>query len=402
MRCSVQDILIPQNQARYSLAAFWSNLQKTLLFLAGAVLSTEELQKNPPKGITSKCLEFLCNASPGGIHNLLQWITSRTKPEKDNAILSYLKYEQKESAPFLGKLVHMRNIFTHPKTGNPESILKEAFNFATKPPMFFKREIIEIDDSGQVYWIENKNRIPLKPFVSFRKGQLNIFGGLTADIPARLIGMEPECQVLFKALWIKYRVADMALEGPTPEEFHHKAFMPSGLKIQEVPWWVESYLKKGKTLSVIISDKDVGTVIGAIEMLWPAAAVVTLSIEEDKHPMKLLADKSGLASPPMPNELRALATMEFPIVLILKAECDSRQFLKLVYWLEDLAGLGEAHHLKILVARKPERLKEDQEKLWDRLPDNINGIFSLPQGTKGEGLHEYVWSGSKHKRFRIF
>ena len=54
------------------------------------------------------------------------------------------------------------------------------------------------------------------------------------------------------------------------------------------------------------------------------------------------------------------------------------------------------------VAGDPE-LESDQEKLWDRLPENLNDLLSKPPGSKDSGLGSFYWGeGTRKKRFGIF
>lgn len=372
-------------------------LQDIFAFLAGVVCSCVSESDHVQGGFCARFEFAFTQPTIGKLQQLLHWSFSEIRLAKLAILSDYWNKEERKDKGWLSNLMQLRNKWVHPMGETEEQILTFAANTWAKPPDIFCQPFIEVGPDGSISFITDSGGLVLEPFIYFTGGVI--------EVPQEFLGrynfsFRGDSHIHATALslrWRELRILDPLLEDPDGYEFEYKA---NRLNIKEktnVPWWFEAMCKPGP-VGMLVEPGFTRTAIYHVKKRWSGvAAVIFFSAAE---PLKILAVTLGFRYPPSIKAFVDFSSPERPIVIGMEEnKLDSREFMNLLYWLIELVENNDAKYIRILVERKADSLKLDQEKLWDRLPSNLEFFLRKPPGASSTQLADFLWPSIKPKRF---
>lgn len=373
-----------------------TGLQDHLCALAGVCVSALLASSTVPPGTTRRIAEALTSPTPGKLCQLLLWMTGEGAVAPVQMLRSGLAIEAKD-AGWLGKLAQYRNRFAgHGTAGEREELLGQVAALLEEVPSSLSIPALTVDSEGRVSWKAEGDPLDVSAFFSVHEGRITF--PLEIDGSGRLLmsGGAPELAG-FRVAWRSLRVADAQLADPTAEELVEKALRVPALSSSVAPpWWHSEVTKAGAPL-FFVSPGTVVAAASAFRANPKTSVAVSVAMREGESLSDGLARTLGLAAAPA-SSLLAEAGRSTPLVLCVEpGPTTSRPLLDLLYWLADLREVGAIGALRLVVGRDVAALSQDQEKLWDRLPDRLDELVRRPPRSKTPGLAGAQW-GEKSPR----
>lgn len=361
-------------------------------------------------GFSKRFAEALVGPTPGKLLPFAVWLaTEEPSCHALTGLREYLINSERKPTGWLSQLSQLRNRWAHPEGSDPADTLAQVAALVTSLPPSLLTIRVRLESNGNASWIDGSAALPLAPFTSCEDTRFLLFGGLgpanrlvfpAAADPSR---DRSALQDQFAILWRQLRALDMALSAPTSEDFQSKTIMTPVPPTADAPWWIEEVWRPGP-LGFLVPPAHADAVLASAAVRPAAAGHVRLVPTPGQEPKESLAQALGLAAGPSASELLSLLGDKFDCVFIVDAsDLSAKDFLQQLYWAADLAAAGNTGSLRLVIEREGVRLAQDQEKLWDRLPERLETILRKPPGSGGNGLTQYLWPAEKpKKRFGLF
>jgi len=380
-------------------------LQDCLHVLIGIQAAGIFHYRRVPAGFSGRFRKALLKPVLGGLHELLIWLATQEIGPSLNDLSAYIQKNETGANGWLKRMVQFRNRWTHPEGETREEVLAGALPVFLAPPDLSGLGMFATTVEGIIEWQVSGHAHPLAPFVGISNGTVQAFSGFRD--PGELVF--PESASIdaggFPAMWMEARLLDQALDEPTVDEIAMKAerlFHKSDYN-GAFPDWLSRIFSSGP-LAILIEPGITKGLMAGLADSRENVVLLNLPLNEAGQPGEIFASTLGLARTPTAGEFITFGKAVRPLVILLHADgLEAKAFLKVLLWLADLCEAGKPDGLRILIARSSEKLQQDQEKLWDRLPDNLDELLRKPPHAKGDGLPGYLWSLTLKKgMFRLF
>ncbi|MBI4636252.1 MAG: hypothetical protein HY727_07865 [Candidatus Rokubacteria bacterium] len=376
-----------------------SGLQALLTLLTAAMVADIVRSQQVPRGFTAKFHDSLTSPSLGKLHQFLLWMASIRASPGLTTLPSYLRQAETRPTAWLGQLVQLRNRWVHSKDEDPDQVLRHVVRLLPSAPEVLRTAAVELDDSAQAFWIDRDRKLLLHPFAFGKDDRLHVFSSMEPPDVLLFSSANPVLQEQFKRLWSELRVLDRALEHPSSADFHAKARRNHGRYAGEAPWWLDRVRERGPIAFLVAPGLLEGALANVLDS-WGGASSIDLALSKGEPPWDHLALRLGFAKAPTHRELASFTSADAPCLIAIRSGAlPARDFLQLLYHLVDLSSEGRPEHLRILVERERALLESDQQKLWDRMPEDLGQALRRPPGSSGRGLIDYQWTSKRPKRF---
>ncbi len=376
-----------------------TGLQDHLCSLAGVCVSALLAPLAVPPGATRRIAEALTSPTPGKLCQLLLWMTGdEAPPSPVQKLRSGIAIEARADG-WLGKLAQFRNRFAgHGTADDREEILGQVAALLEAVPSFLSIPAMTVGSEGRVSWSTEGCTLDVSAFFSAHEGRIAF--PLEIDGSGRLVmsGGAPE-PAGFSMAWRSLRVSDALLADPTTEELVEKALrLPAPSASVAPPWWYSEVTKAGAPL-FFVSPGTVVAAASAFRADSKTSVAVPVAMRDGESLSDGLARTLGFAAAPV-SSLLADAGRSTPLVLCVDpGPPTSRALLDLLYWLADLRESRALGALRLIVGREMAALSQDQEKLWDRLPERLDELVRRPPRSKAPGLAGAQWGDKSPRLF---
>ena len=147
-----------------------------------------------------------------------------------------------------------------------------------------------------------------------------------------------------------------------------------------------------------------GAVGAALQKISPDTHPVELSLKPQQSFLQSLSACLGLGIPLSKNEFVETVLKAGAVSVNADAgSLSSKDFLALIYLVADIAASCESSPSRIFIFRRTDNLLQDQELLWDRLPDHLELCLRRPPHSKGQDLLSYLWDqGTGNRKWLFF
>lgn len=377
----------------------FQNLTSILACTAAAAVCQGD---ETPSGLTSRFEIAFTQPTPGKLNEFVNWCSQRLSEERAPALSTAL-VEQTKGGSWLKTVATLRNLWAHPKDEPRDAILERVQEALQNPPDFIAQPRIEITVHAAVQWVEQETVIPLAPFVVSGSDRVSYVVELESGNRWRFRGEPGGASERFARAWFDHRVRDNQLHDPSAEEVLAKARKTGQHLNRDQAWWVSGFLSQSPPGILTESIPHLPT--GSREADDSRGALaVELRLDPGAGVNETIAAKLGLADPPTTQDLVEWSRVDGGFVLLTKTEnLGPRDVLQLLYWLADIRDRGTTDSLKLVMSRSHGKLTSDQEKLWDRLPDDLESLLAAPPRSKRSTLEDYLWPSEKPRRlFGLF
>ena len=390
---------VPESSTDVATHAFKSGLQDFLTTLVAVMTADVAERMEVPPGFTATFQAATSSPTHGKLLQLLVRYAPKMASGRLDELYRYVHQVERKPTGWLARLVSLRNEWAHPKARSSAEVLKEAAVLLEKPPEVLSRGAVRVDPDRGVCWVFEDGEIPLPPFAFDDGGQVRFFSEFEPPRTLAFAGAEWSDAERFGRLWSALRVLDDALESPTLEELHEKVRRAAKSHEGDAPWWLERVLEKGPAVFLLEPGQMEGALAGLSSQTM-ASSGIDLELAKGSQIPDVLKDRIGLARALAAKDLVDCTDVEHPLVL--GARCSQLkplEFMEVLFWLWDLQEQGWPMHLRILAERSFEQLEGDQERLWDRLPGDLDRFLRRPPKAKGARLSAFLWTRTKPKRF---
>ena len=193
------------------------------------------------------------------------------------------------------------------------------------------------------------------------------------------------------------------MEKPSLEDIKGKLYrLESPVASFQNPWWVNDLLDN-PAFCRFIEPGSINNHLIISEKKETNILFLKCQVKESQPPMEMICYTLGLAPLKNLQELTAILQENILILNIVTTGIGFKTILSILLWLADIKDAGVSKQMRVLLERNPDELEHDQQKLWDRLPDNLESLLCKAPGLKGPELKNYYWSKeTKKKLFGIF
>lgn len=380
---------------------FQGGLQEMLCLMIGVQLAAILHHEKVPGETAGRFQKAMSAPVLGSLHEHLLWLAAQETCPAMVPISDEIAKSEKGGRGWMGGLISLRNQWQHPGEKNRQEIIAAAAKILAAPPTYARFFEITGEEGPEVFHELSGCRHSLLPFVFQSGGALHVVKELGPDGLRHFSGDSPEQAALFAERWGRVRLLDPRLASPGVEEVFAKclAAAPEAAAIGPVPAWLGELDKPGAGAR-LIDPQAAGGVLANFKQLKPVPACIELALTEDLSLMEAFRERIGLQEPPSVGDWRQWATPERRFILLCRAEgISSKAVLKVLFSLADLFQDGPIPGLHVLISRAKETLEGDQEKLWDRLPDQLETILAPPPRAKGGTLADLLWGVNSGKKF---
>ena len=194
----------------------------------------------------------------------------------------------------------------------------------------------------------------------------------------------------FSPIWQDIRLNDDKLEKPT----HNEIVLKIRKHKQNYKCKKNKFSKKllhRINLAAILSLENYKGFLMGIKVKQPNSIMIELELEDGVQPVTAICDKIGIAELNTKEFLQIL-NIDINIYFILKTEKMSpKYFLNLLYWIADIYEMKLSNKSIFLILRNRAELEQEQEQIWERLPDNIDKILCRYKKSQSYNLIDYLW-----------
>jgi len=376
-----------------------SGLQEILTLLISIYSVAIIKNKKIPDGFTGRFEKTFTKPVLGVLIQFLLWLSQQEiDPEILTGISESLIKNEKKGNSWLNTLITSRNRWVHAKEKNKDIIINEVKILLGNIPDWMQSIEFEYENSD-LYFVNDNIKTLLSPLISYEQGNLTTYSEFkTLDDLVFIIDDKTQN---FSEIWQELRIIDNKLEAPSMSEFilkAKKAYLENKYS-GKTPKWIESIIGS-KEPGLIIDPKIIDGILLEMDLYNSNMTPMDIILENNELPADKIAIKTGIKNPLTSKELLDFTSTKNPMLIVLRADSlSSKEFLKMIYWLADLKSSGKTSFIRILLCRSEDKLKGDQETLWDRLPGNIDDLLKIPFGSKGEELSEYLWKFKTKKKF---
>lgn len=354
-------------------------VQRALIAIA-CVYAADAAANEVPPGFTGQFEKAMTGPSPGGLMNFVNWASARSFSDTLGPLQAYVDDYEKSGDGWFSRLATLRNRWAHPDEYDVDVTLEETRDTLSDPPSFVTADTLALLDSGSVHWIGAPDATrSLASFLKSDGTDLYVPEELSASHDLQFASTPAHSKGSFASAWHELRVADTALENPTPREFHAKLKTTSSPAPDDAaePGRLGSFFDASPPGLLTVPSLSTPVRL-SIKKRWPDAECLQLSLDEDASLLTTLPDLLGLSEPPSWKELCTFQE-EKPFGLIIETmSLDSDGFLNLLYELADLHDTCAPAHLKIVFLRSAEQIETDQSEIWDRLPSHLSELLHAP------------------------
>ena len=380
------------------------SLEKGLKGVIAAMLVDLGRSGNFYPGITGDLIEFLGKPTSGKLLNFARKVIQKSDFATDVgcSLSGYFMEHEAKGAGFLSQLVQLRNRWAHPQDETSEQVLKRVAQLVSEAPAALVSCRLEVDEHGDVTFVDGENhRLRLQPFAYQMHNKVELYTAFDPSNRCLLFERMPvHATENFAEWWVKARNLDRALTEPTAEEVFRRAKLNQYVGGGSPPWWMKHIFKPGAP-AMLLHPKQIHAVLPELKRYMPGGVVIHLNVEEGQTIEQRMAKALGLAAPPTSRDLQRWSTQVQTLVVAVNLTGQSAQgFLAQLYWLTDLCNEGKTEQLRILFGRSEEELKSDEERLWDRLPGDLDRLVRVPSGVRYLGLASLLWP--LHRPRRMF
>jgi hypothetical protein len=383
---------------------FRSGLQDFITLLSALYLAGVSNGKKVPPGFTGKFVKAFSSPTLGGIlDGFLLWIVGQEEHPSMSKLSVYLMDVEKRGKGWLVPMVQWRNKFEHPQDYSQKEVLENSIPLLSAIPDFSSFGQIILQNEGQIVWESEGLFLNLEPFICLHEQRIKSFTEYKERGKLIFRPEQPECQAAFEKLWSELRILDTQLEKPSLEDIKEKLYrVESPVASFQNPWWVNDILNN-PAFCRFIEPGSINNHLIISEKKETNILFLKCQVKESQPPMEMICYTLGLAPLKNIQELTAILQENILILNIDTTGIGFKTILSLLLWIADMHDGGASKQIRILIKRKADELENDQQKLWERLPDNLDSIFCKAPGLKGSELKNYYWSTeTKKKLFGIF
>jgi hypothetical protein len=386
----------PDGETRWILQ---SGLQKFLTFRIGIQMAKIIAHRHTPAGICAKFEDSLRKPVLGKLCLFHQWLASHDPCPRPNQKTSAGGGNDRVRIEWLSQMVAYRNQWQHPKEKAPEEILGLARSKVEEMRALFidEDDVVEVSASGRLTHLQNGCRHSLEPFIFQNGARIEVFSEFSPPADLLYPVTYPPGLTAFRSVWPQLRIDDNLLENPTLTDLEGKALARMSLRDYsgEGPPWLGEFLSS-REVGRLVETGILDGVLATIQRNRKDIVAFDVMAQEGSSPNQALADSMGIARS-VPIE--QLARLDFGEGLILWGfranEISTKSFQKVLFFLADIAESGLKNRSRMIIERPQERIAADDEKLFDRLPENLDGLMRRAPRTKHSGIPGYVWTSKK-------
>jgi len=376
-----------------------SLIKLLIIIYTSDILNTKDV----PNGFTNRFEKTFENSVLGKLKELLLFISNNYKSSNISKEFNLLiKNLYKNENSWINKLVRCRNQYNHPKEKSVNDIIKETCNYLKNNSQWMKQINFEYNSKKTLFYSASI-LIPLTPFAYFNK-RLIIFSSFGKDYEIKFSNSDIETTKSsenFKDKWVDIRIMDKGLSKPTTKELINKIKSKRYEinKEQIAPKWSKDILKF-KEVSALISEDIIYGLINEIKNL-KNLLFIKVKLIKNKRIDTIISEEIGLSEPFSIELLTKLLKEGITLIIVIDSkDTKGKDFLNLLYWLSDInSKIKNNNALKVFIIREKLSLEEEQETLWDKLPDDIDELFIKPYKSRGEELSDLIWTKHTKKGF---
>lgn len=398
-----------EGDADDTIAILKDGVQRALIVLV-SVYAADAARNEVPPGFTAEFEKALTSPSPGGLMNFLKWAAARSFSDAAGPLTAYISDVEKSNNGWFSHLATLRNRWAHPDEYDVETTLDETREVLEAPPSFVTTSTLAALDDGTVHWTGTMGEpIPLEPFLFHEEP--NLYVPEEMDPPDRLrfsAQTDPPGRG-FSEIWHELRVADRDLKDPTPPELRAKLKSTTSSSPPDSstadPGHLSSFAEADAP-GLLIVPSLAAVARSALRMQWPSAQVLSYALDEGQSLRDPLSDLLGLNCPPSWEDLCRLQHADTPAVFVIDVtDLKSSDVLQRLYELADLHDTCAPAHLKFVLCRPQEKIANDQEAIWDRLPSHLSDLLFAPRSNPALKLPDHLWTPKQrfawHKRLLL-
>lgn len=398
-----------EGDADDAVAVLKDGVQRALIVLA-CVYAADATRNEVPPRFTSQFQKAMTSPSPGGLMNFLEWAAARSFSDAAGPLAAYIDDVEKSGDGWFSRLATLRNQWAHPDEYDVETTLDETREVLEAPPSFVTTSTLAALDDGTVHWTGMMGEpIPLEPFLFHEEP--NLYVPEEMDPPDRLrfsAQTDPPGRG-FSEIWHELRVADRDLKDPTPPELWAKLKSTTSSTHPDSstadPGHLSSFAEADAP-GLLVVPSLAAAARSALVMQWPSAQILSYALEDDQSLRDPLSDLLGLDRPPSWEDLCRLQHSDTPAVFVVDVtDLENSAVLQRLYELADLHDTCAPTHLKFVLCRPQEKIENDQEAIWDRLPSHLSDLLFPPSSNPALKLSAHLWTPKQrfawHKRLLL-
>jgi len=384
-------------------------VQRALIVLV-CVYAADATRNEVPPRFTSQFQKAMVNPSPGGLMNFLNWAASRSFSTAVHPLNAYIDDVEKSGDEWFSRLATLRNRWAHPDEYDVETTLEETREMLEEPPSFVTASTLAVFENGAVHWTGTEDDpFSLTPFLRHQGSDLYVPEEMEPPDSLQFPTQTVDQKNAFPEVWHRLRVADRKLENPTPSEFRAKlklvAPSPSPDDPSTDPGELTSFAWQDAP-GLLAVPSLASTARTALQREWSRICVLSYSLEDNQSLLDPLPDILGLRQSPSWEDLCSFQYTETPTLFVADTtKQNSSDFLQRLYELADFHDACVPSHLKFVLCRPEEKVKADQEMIWDRLPSHLSDLLYPPSSNPALKLPAHLWTPDRrfpwHKRLLI-
>jgi len=374
-----------------------------LLLLINSILLSDLFNEhdNVPANISGNVYMGLEKPSLGKLLNLAFWLSQNIHSEKNKRLKEYLLIDERKKQGWITKLLQLRNAYAHPKGQTKEEVIIKAHQHIKDLPDL--SDLGSIEHSPTPIWYDESGDMNLFPFVNSAGEELNIFTEFVYPDTLVFNPSNEEASNAFSKAWNVIKSADRTLYRPSNDDLLtkiKKAYL-SNIYEGETPKWMSEFYKSSR-IGMIIEPGLADGILGNLNTFKSQSLIIDIRPEGDIHPMECMRNDLEMLNYPDLTQLNFLASKDSPLVIVIRAsDISSSNFLQAIYMIADVYDSGKNPHFKFFIERDKGKLQEEQDQLWDDLPDNMDKMFRKYTTNNSYELSDYLW-GRKGRNILSF
>lgn len=403
---SLDEILIrdlPKNPGDDAVLKVLLTDSQELLLLINGILLADIFQntENVPPNISGNIYSGLMKPSLGKLMNLALWLSQNSNPNRHSQLKKYLITNERKKQGWLTRLIQLRNAYAHPKTKSKGEVLKEVVIHLKSIPDL--RQLGTVRLNSEITWTDEDGEIDLFPFAIVKNSKASVFSEY--KFPDTLVFNTPEqnASETFCRKWNKIKASDKQLFNPTLEDLLVKIQKAYGSQVNDSKDSISSKDFKGSSrIGILIETGMADAIKDHLKTKYHRSIIMDIHLEAEKHPLVRMKEDLELLKEPDLSQLNRLADKAHPLFIFLRSEGISTAFfLQTIYMIADLFEAGKNPYLQILLERSIAEIDDEQDRLWEYLPDHLDKMFVKSTKNRSYELRDYIWR-SKNKSISLF
>jgi len=376
---------------------FYFGLEKFLLAISSIISASIFNSESIPPGFTGKFSRCLNKPVLGILLN--DYIYTAIKDCKNPSLINLIQYllETEKEDGWISKMISLRNIYIHLKNKSTDEIIGDAKDHLKSIPDFYMLGNFK-ENEGSIFWDSAGRQIIVSPFMYAEENELFVFKEFDKGGSLIFQHDRPDLNLIFKIGFNKLRSLDLLLENPTRDDIVKRIIPISDVYEKSKYWWFGNLKKSSYTLNLV--DRDL--LIQVLLFINNETSCIFIELNGMQQPLEIICEQLGLYTFKDTSEFVEAIGGELLYIGIAANNIGVKDFSSLINWIVAVTNEDASNNLHFIVERATEKIINDQQKLFGRMPEELSKILGGPSGSFKDDLMETVWKKQTRRKFIFF